>query len=322
MLISLVTGEDNYNHLGETTSAFQGVKLEPDTHLTQSYDHIAHWSSRTRSEDSYESGVYHSAESSPMQKMSVSDDVFGSGPARMSSAVYKDLPANYEEPWDTQEKQMHLNRVLNRAEKKHERRQSTEKSSGAAGVQTSESNNSTKSAVDDRLTSPFVPKTTRIVPDSPYEVAWQSNANQRKFSDCSSNNNFTNSVRKPPAHGTIPSNYEDAWDLPNKQKEFEEKLQKARKERASKGQIREDGDDEVFSNMAELTRQCSEMGSSSRASNRSIPSPASPTSTLEVCCRFSKNRIKLEVLMLCLNWQIKFSFPLKGVLTRRVVLVC
>ena len=203
----------------------------------------------------------------------------------MLPSVYRDLPANYEEPWDTEEKKMHFNRMLNRAEKKHERRQSVEKSSDVVS-KNSELIKSTKCAINSGggggapiVSPPSVPKTVRIVPDGSYEAAWQSSTpNQRKQSDSSNNSASINSSRKPIVHGILPSNYEDAWDLPLKQREFEEKLEKARKGRASKGQIREEGDDEVFANLAEQAKQRTDIRSSSRASNRSMASPVSPTS--------------------------------------------
>lgn len=300
-----VSAEDTYNHLDETTETFQGVKLDPGTHLTQSYDHLDSWSSRTKSVDSVEStqSQYHTAESSPMWKTTAADDVFASGPAKMTPAVYRDIPPNYEDPWDSQTNQMHFNRVLNRAEKTHERRQSVEKTSSSPGSRSSDSLQSAKSASDAKLSPQIVPKKEQMIPECSYEAAWGSGTSQRKQSDSSNSAkpnpvskpnpvpkptpvSKPNIVSKPSPHANIPSNYEDAWDLPEKQKEFEEKLQKARIERASKGQIREEGDDEVFANMAEVAKQRSEKKSSIRVS---VGSPISPTS--EYC--FSNRTIDL-----------------------------
>lgn len=278
--IILVAG-DTYSHLESVTKSIDSVKLDPDSHLTYGYDHLDTWSSRQKPLDSIDSNEshYHSAETSPMQKRRVSDEVFASPRNKMAGAVYQDIPSNYEEPWDSEESQKMFNRVLNRAEKKHERRQSVEKGARGAGNQTEGSvkGSSTECANELKHPSHNVPKTSpRIVPESTYEMAWE-RSNQRKHSDSSSSAK-KNSVSRPLPHGTIPSNYEDAWDLPIKQKEFEEKLEKARKERFSKGQIREEGDEEVFTKMAEISRQSSDRKSPCFSARKSDVVPPSPTS--------------------------------------------
>lgn len=170
-----------------------------------------------------------------MRKCSnVSDDVFAAAMSKTSPNVYRDLPANYEEPWDSEVRQKRFDRLMNRAEKSHDSKQSIDQSvEGSTRKNVDHSSN--KSANVKKLADQSASKVNVTSGTDLYEAAW-AGSSQRKT---------VQSPLPPPVQHKphVPSNYEDAWDLPEKQKEFEEKLLHARKQRASHGQIRDESDE-------------------------------------------------------------------------------
>ena len=217
---------DHYNHLDEVKNKLNSANISDPKDAEERYDHLQSWSKRAVPLASTDSGTEHykSAESSPLRKCSnASDDVFTSNVAmnKTSPNVYRDLPANYEEPWDSEEGQKRFDRLMNKAEKKHETRKSIDQTN--SGVP--------RKSVDQpggKVNKAQTPVNNSGCSEL-YEAAWAGGANQRATP-------ATPQQHRPNA----PANYEDAWDLPEKQKEFEEKLLQARKQRTSQGQIRED----------------------------------------------------------------------------------
>ena len=118
-----------------------------------------------------------------------------------TSAPRKEIVVNYEEPWDSEEGQSKFTYLMKKAEKTDERRQSVDKFSGARPQVQAH-----KKSVDHSIESEHV--VTKVAP-----------------------------IASPKVKREIAPSYEDAWDLPEKQREFEEKLEKARKSRTSQGQL-------------------------------------------------------------------------------------
>ncbi|XP_060567951.1 uncharacterized protein LOC132726622 isoform X2 [Ruditapes philippinarum] len=219
---------DHYNHLDDVKNRLTSANISDQKSLEERYDHINSWSKRTGPLTSTDSGTEHyiSAESSPLRKCSnVSDDVFTSNVAmnKMLPNEYRHLPANYEEPWDSEEGQKRFDRLINKAEKKHETRKSIDQTN--SGVP--------RKSVDQSGIKINTAQTSVNKTGGHYEAAWVGGAGSKLTP--------VTPPSVPQQHKpSAPANYEDAWDLPEKQKEFEEKLLQARKQRASQGQIRED----------------------------------------------------------------------------------
>lgn len=119
-----------------------------------------------------------------------------------TSAPKNPIAPNYEEPWDSQEGQDKFTQLLAKAEKSDARRQSVDKQSS----QPSPAQQTSKLSFDNSV-----------------------NIGKSEMKATS-----------PKIIKEISPSYEDAWDLPEKQREFEEKLEKARKSRASQGQLAPD----------------------------------------------------------------------------------
>jgi hypothetical protein len=142
---------------------------------------------------------------------------------KMLPNEYRELPANYEEPWDSEEGQKRFDRLINKAEKKHETRKSIDQTN--SGVP--------RKSVDQSGIKINTAQTSVNKTGGHYEAAWVGGVGPKLTP--------VTPPSVPQQHKpSAPANYEDAWDLPEKQKEFEEKLLQARKQRASQGQIRED----------------------------------------------------------------------------------
>lgn len=163
------------------------------------YDHL--WSAKRSGNSPVSPGANSKTEriNSPKTSSSSADEVFASPTHK--SPTHKSITPNYEEPWDSEEGQDRFTRLMEKAEKTDERRQSVDKFSGAKPQQT-----------------------TRVPVD---------NSVKRNDQNILGKSSTPKTVKEIPA-------YEDAWDLPEKQKEFEEKLEKARKTRTSQGQIAPD----------------------------------------------------------------------------------
>ncbi|XP_045216220.2 uncharacterized protein LOC123566315 [Mercenaria mercenaria] len=221
------TTSDHYNHLNDVTNRLNSANISDPKQLEERYDHVQSWSKRVMPLNSTDSGTEHyiSAESSPQRKCSnVSDEVFTSNLAmnKTSPNVYQDLPANYEEPWDSEEGQKKFDRLMSRAERKHDSRKSFDQANnGTSNISVGQSGN--------KLNTDKVSVNKTGVSEV-YEAAWAGKPSQRP------NQPAPEQHRRP----NIQANYEDAWDLPEKQREFEEKLLQARKQRTSQGQVRED----------------------------------------------------------------------------------
>ena len=210
---------NQYDHLGEVTSNLQGVKIAPGTHMTHSYDHLGTWASKMPAGSASPSGAS-SVSRTPFKPPGLSEEV-------LKAAAHRHIPPNYEEPWDSNVGQQRFNRIMNRAEKTHERKTSQDTCVASRGP------NSEYIHSGSPKTRPNV-NTTKTVSDSVYEAAWQ----PKQSPSCEAESERAVSPGPALPHGTIPSNYEDAWDLPEKQKQFEAKIQQAQKQRASQEQLR------------------------------------------------------------------------------------
>ena len=129
---------------------------------------------------------------------SSADEVFTSAPKQHISP-------NYEEPWDSQEGQDKFTQLLAKAEKSDARRQSVDKQCNTNHPKPAQ--RISKLSFDNGVNKGNSDKTVLVKATSPKIIK------------------------------EIPPSYEDAWDLPEKQREFEEKLEKARKSRSSQGQL-------------------------------------------------------------------------------------
>ena len=183
--------QDLYSHLSDATSRLQHTNIADAKPGAECYDHL--WSDNTVSASDSETVRV----SSPKTSSSSADEVF------------KPITSNYEEPWDSEEGQNKFSRLMKRAEKTDERRQSVDKYSGAKPPVPT--HRTSKVSVDNSV--------NKYDQNTPSNVA---------------------SVTSPKVKKEITPSYEDAWDLPEKQREFEEKLEKARKSRTSQGQIAPD----------------------------------------------------------------------------------
>ena len=191
----------SYHHLNSATNKLQQTSLSSDTHSSNGGGSASYdhlWSS---SSDNPVSPVGNgNTDRVTAQKTSTSsaDEVFTSAPRNP-------IAPNYEEPWDSQEGQDKFTQLLAKAEKSDARRQSVDKQSSVS--QPSPAQRTSKLSFDNSV-------------------------NKGK-----SDMNVPVKATSPKIIKEIPPSYEDAWDLPEKQREFEEKLAKARKSRASQGQL-------------------------------------------------------------------------------------
>lgn len=192
--------QEAYSHLDNATNKLQQTKLADAKGGVPCYDHL--WGSSSDTPVSPNSSKTDRV-NSPKTSSSSADEVF--------TPANKVLPANYEEPWDSEEGQNKLSRLMKRAEKKDERRQSVDKYSGAKPPVPAHRNS--KVSVDNCVSKSDQNVTEKQSP-----------------------------VINPKIKKEIPPSYEDAWDLPEKQREFEEKLEQARKSRASQGQLASDNE--------------------------------------------------------------------------------
>lgn len=228
---------DNYNHL---THSIQQLNVsQPDK---DRYDSVNSWKERMNRLASTDSGSEHfvSAESSPVRKSSnVSDSVFLNpaivNPVTVNKDSQNNLPGNYEDPWDSEEGQRKFSMLMGKAEKKHEQRHSIDKQAPGAR-QSTDNKDKGATAGDVNLVSPKSPTTKKNF-ETEYGTAW---GNKGQASENPAISAKPKPVVQPKPHAPVVGNYEDAWDLPEKQKEFEEKLLQARKQRTSQGQIREE----------------------------------------------------------------------------------
>lgn len=241
-LIFFISGtvSDHYNHLNDVQGKLNKTSISDKKLLEERYDHVQSWSSRVKPLSSIDSGTenYVSAESSPQRKCSnISDDVFMTNSAmnKISQNVYRDLPANYEEPWDSQEGQKRFDSLISKAEKTHVSRQSFDQSAQSSVTKSSEQPEGRVNIVKKSVNQ--TPKVNQTGNLEIYEAAWAGSSGQRGQALAPA----PTQTKAPSQHRpSSQSNYEDAWDLPEKQKELEEKLLQARKQRTSQGQIRED----------------------------------------------------------------------------------
>ncbi|KAL4227518.1 hypothetical protein ACF0H5_012962 [Mactra antiquata] len=207
---------DSYNHTSGGVYKPHVASIRQD-----SYDRLSTWSNRIPASNNNTKQSTTGNPQSPTRrnKSNSSDEVFmdHSSVTKMNQEIYRDIPPNYEEPWDSQEGQKKFSRLITKAEKTHEKRQSVDQpplSVGASRNLGAETKN--------------IPSKLPLNNGGQiYEAAWETSSG--KLNSPSS---------QPKSHNVIPSNYEDAWDLPEQQKQFEEKLLAARKQRASHGQIR------------------------------------------------------------------------------------
>ncbi|WAQ97804.1 SHF-like protein [Mya arenaria] len=251
-------GDGQYNKLGQLMGQMQGVNITSSTHMSESYDHLNSWSHNSTAQVTPGSP---GQGSKPQARTGSSgaDDVFTSpGPPH--------IPPNYEEPWDSEIGQKRFHRIVGRAEKQHERRQSNE-SSAPSQVLKQQTNMDTRNESAPKRTPPTRPPPTvsdrnqrsRHAEGNVYETAWvgmSAGQNQGQSSVSASQSEVKPTIRPSLPPGTLPSNYEDAWDLPEKQKEFEAKLQLARKKRESEGQIHvQDTKEEGAGNESRFSRK-------------------------------------------------------------------
>lgn len=208
--------KDTYNHLNNATNRLQQTKLEDAKGGTSCYDQL--WNSGSETPVSPNNGSKSNKVKSPKGSSSSTDEVF------MSAAPHA-LPVNYEEPWDSEEGQSRFTRLMKRAERTDERRQSVDKYSGA------------KPPVPAHRNSKLSAENSVNKSDQSVPVKGLSTVNPKTVKE-------------------IPSAYEDAWDLPEKQREFEEKLEKARKSRTSQGQIApDDAEEKIPANKSPVNRR-------------------------------------------------------------------
>lgn len=145
---------------------------------------------------------------------------------------------NYEEPWDSTRGQEKLSMLLENAEKTDIRRVSVDKSGVVTVKDTSVSNQTSTNGFKGRRP----PKPRRIPSEGQvYEAAWEGSASGRPNVASASGSKG----QKPPIAPMAParmskqvrSDYEEAWDTPEKQLQFEERLEQARQHRASQEPI-------------------------------------------------------------------------------------
>lgn len=189
--------QDSYSHLNSAINKLQQTKLSDTNAGDGGTACYDHlWNSSIDNPVSPAGSSKTDRVTSPKTSTSSADEVF-------TSASRKPLAPNYEEPWDSQEGQDRFTKLLSKAEKTDARRQSVDKQSSVN--QPSPAQRTVKLSVDNSVDKNKSDKNVPVKATSPKIIK------------------------------EIPPSYEDAWDLPEKQREFEEKLAKARK--ASQGQL-------------------------------------------------------------------------------------
>ena len=259
-----------------TTHNLQRVRIDEENEF-DNYDHVNTWQRRSPGHTNNQSfGQPMKKTSANLRQGSATPDDFllvrGSNPA-IPQCTYEDLPSEYQEPWDTEEGQKKFSRLMQRAERSDERRQSSDKTSVVRNTQVQQSEGivSPKNKESDSVHY----KTPKPLNDNAnfYELAWDPSGG-------------VGAKAKSPIHEEKPvvpphknrkpieSNYEDAWDTEEKQKQFEEKLEQVRRQRLSEGKISDnviDGIDTELSKESEAVFSPTFM--KSKEEFPSIPSP-------------------------------------------------
>lgn len=211
---------DPYNRLNDLSNDFRGVRLNSqDSQEKNSYDHL--WSSKATPGTGSVQTAQATNSRAPKTNKKAPSDFISTRLAQMEQANNNNPPGSYEEPWDSEEGRKKFESVIKKAEKTHERRVSnTNDSSTTPNIQKTNTN----------ATNP-TPAVSQASNGNIYGLAWSSPMQKPDpapslSASNASRNPTTQQQRKPPAEAGA-AKYEDAWDLPEKQRELEEKLLKA-----------------------------------------------------------------------------------------------
>ncbi|KAH3837343.1 hypothetical protein DPMN_110729 [Dreissena polymorpha] len=221
---------DQYNRLNDLSNDFRGVRLNSQD-SQESYDHL--WSSKANPATGSVQKAQAANSKAPKTNSKAPGNFISTRVAQMEHDMKDNPPGSYEEPWDSEEGRKKFESVIKKAEKTHERRVSNTNDS------------STNPQIQKTITNPTnpTPAVSQASNGNIYGLAWSSPLQKPDPAPSLSASNVSRNPtiqqqRKPTEAGA--ANYEDAWDLPEKQRELEEKLLKAGLPKKSSIQLKPD----------------------------------------------------------------------------------